>query len=187
MLSRERPAGRWAEIMDAWSGDFRDYAHLAESARVLWGDHIHVYADEEHLKRKEEFIRACEEAHWAGVICYVTDLPVAERKVEVDTQSGDIRWPDKVQRLAAAVFPLGEWDSFEEAEDWVGVACRDETHALALQEMLCGDLDYRAVFLNYIEANVTIYNRTVLMFMNAGQRTDALYGALQTVAAPSAR
>lgn len=101
----------------------------------------------------------------------------------MDTQSVDLRRSDKVQRLAGAVYLLGEWDSIEETEDWVVVACRDETHALALQEMMCGDLDYRALLLRYIEENITIYNREVLLFMNAGQRTDALYGALQTVSA----
>lgn len=89
----------------------------------------------------------------------------------MDTQSVDLRRSDKVQRLAGAVYLLGEWDSIEETEDWVVVACRDETHALALQEMMCGDLDYRALLLRYIEENITIYNREVLLFMNAGQRT----------------
>lgn len=74
ILSVEKPTGNLANVMDAWIGDFRDFRDLAENANVLWGDHIRVWADEEYMERSDDFIKACEDVRWPGVICSVQPL-----------------------------------------------------------------------------------------------------------------
>lgn len=74
ILSKEKPTGVLLAVMDAWIGDFTDFKDLAENARVLWGDHIRVWADDDYMALKEDFIHTCEEVHWVGVICSVQPL-----------------------------------------------------------------------------------------------------------------
>lgn len=67
LLSDERADEHY---WDAQLVDYKDFSALADDNSILWGDHIHIYADEPYLSREKEFMDILEERRWPGVAAW---------------------------------------------------------------------------------------------------------------------
>lgn len=55
---------------DAQLVDYKDFAALCDDNSILWGDHIHIYADEPYLSREKELMSILEERRWPDVAAW---------------------------------------------------------------------------------------------------------------------
>ncbi len=76
VLSIDKPTGDLSFASDAWIGDFSDFDDLAKNSKVLWGDHVRIWADEHYMPLADDFIRICEEAHWPNVVSRQDVVPL---------------------------------------------------------------------------------------------------------------